>query len=73
MMVTPLQVLLREKRRPLADVMRATGCQRHAVWRWANGTSYPERESAAALIALFESEGLDYNGCYMATVEVADE
>ena len=69
-LITPLQQLLRDKRRPTREICQATGRSRYAVGRWKRGESYPLPGDARRLIELFEAEGLDFNGCYEASVEV---
>lgn len=72
MKITPLQQLLLQRVVPVADILQATGRDRSTVSRWRRGMSFPERQDAEILIALFGAERLDYNGCYEASVEVAD-
>ncbi|MGE3601010.1 MAG: helix-turn-helix domain-containing protein [Dehalococcoidia bacterium] len=72
MLITPLQVLLRDKGRSQAEIMQAAGCSRFTVRRWRRGESYPDRVHAERLIGFFGSDQLDYNGCYIASVEVTD-
>lgn len=59
-----------EKVEPPARVMQATGRERITVWRWKTGASTPNRDDAEKLIALFGPDRLDFNGCYVADIEI---
>lgn len=71
--LTPLQVLLRSNAVPTSQVIAATGRNRSTVWRWQNGLSFPARPDVERLIALYGPERLDFNGCYVPTVEATSE
>ncbi len=74
-MITPFQLMLRQKVVPPAQIRQATSCSRSTLWRWQKGASFPEKPQAEALIALFSEAGqeLDFNGIYQASVDVGDE
>lgn len=73
MTITPLQKLLRDKVVPDSVVRQVTGRTRFTLIRWRKGESFPEREDAEKLIALFGAHRLDFNGCYQVSVEVEAE
>lgn len=68
-MITPLQNLLRRRVKTPAEVAAAAQRGRVAVWRWAKGESFPDPEVVPRLIELFGDGVLDFNGCYLATVD----
>jgi len=73
--ITPLQDLLLRKVIPIAEVRQGIARGRVQVWRWVKGLSYPEREIVPVLIQLYAARGhqLDYNGCYIASIELTEE
>lgn len=75
MLITPLQKLLRDRVVPEAEIIKKTGRKRWTVWRWREGKTRPTRQDARLLIELYREAGADLNfdGCYLATVEVVDE
>lgn len=70
MLITPLQKLLRDKVVAPRQVREFTGRDRSTVYRWTTGESFPERLDCERLIELFGADVLDFNGCYVATVDV---
>jgi hypothetical protein len=73
MRITPLQALLRAEDSPSSEkIMQVTGRGRQTIWRWREGHSYPTRTDVDALIELFGADRLDYNGCYIGSIEVSE-
>jgi len=68
---------------PDAEILQETGKSRYSLRRWRRGESFPERQAAEALIALFaryelelpdgQPYRLDFNGCYEKSLEVPDD
>lgn len=74
MTITPLQALLRAFDCDLTELRCITKRSRITIWRWKVGLSYPHPiEDVPALMAHFKHAGLDYNGCYLPSVEVTDD
>lgn len=73
MRITPLQRLLLDEVEPPARVMQATGRDRITLWRWKTGASSPDRIGAEKLIELFGPARLDFNGCYVADIEISED
>lgn len=71
--ITPLQRLLLEEIEAPARVLQVTGRERITLWRWKTGASSPERADAEKLIELFGAERLDFNGCYVADIEITED
>lgn len=72
MRITPLQFLLLSKVRPPEAVRQATRCSRVTLWRWTYGHTTPRPRDAGQLVDLFDGR-LDFNGCYVPSVELTAE
>lgn len=74
-LITPLQDLLLRKVIKFLTIQQATGVGRATIYRWRNGTSCPETDTAEVLIELYNSNdiALDYNGCYRKSVAISAE
>jgi len=73
MKITPLQHLLLSKIKPLAEVRQALGVHRIALWQWSRGVGFPKRLNVEKLIEFYGPERLDYNGCFVPSVEITEE
>jgi hypothetical protein len=73
MKITPLQHLLLTQNKPLGDVRQAVGVGRAVLWNWKKGRAFPNQLNMKKLIDLYGPEQLDYNGCFIASVEITDE
>ena len=73
MKITPLQYLLLNKIKPLRDLRQALGVHRTLVWQWSKGGSFTKRLNIEKLIEFYGPDRLDYNGCFVASVEITEE
>ena len=73
MLITPLQKLLLYKVEPSARVVQATGLERTQIWNWKVGRAFPNRLNAKKLIELYGADRLDFNGCYVASIEISED
>lgn len=73
MKITPLQYLLLNKNKPQKAILQAVGVKRICLWQWKRGLGFPKRLNVEKLIAFYGPEQLDYNGCFVASVEITDE
>jgi hypothetical protein len=73
MKITPLQYLLLNKIKPLPEVRQALGVSRFILWQWKRGASFPKRLNIEKLIEFYGPERLDYNGCFVASVEITED
>lgn len=73
MKITSLQLLLLNQSEPIKAVRQALGVERTVIWQWKRGVSFPNRLNAEKLIDFYGPARLDYNGCFIASVEITDE
>jgi hypothetical protein len=73
MKITPLQYLLLNKVKPLREVKQALGVTRIVLWQWKSGASFPKRLNIEKLIEFYGPDRLDYNGCFVASVEITED
>ena len=73
MKITPLQHLLCIQNKPLREVRQAIGVTRAVLWRWKLGRAFPNQLNMQKLIEFYGPDRLDYNGCFIASVEITDE
>ena len=73
MKITPLQYLLFTKFKPIKQLRKAVPVGRVTYWAWRCGRGFPNRLNANKLIEFYGPENLDYNGCYVPSVELTEE
>lgn len=75
--MTPLQLLLSEKKIPLKRIIEKTNKTRTTIWRWEKGKHFPHPiDDAPTLLELFADFNLTLQGCYPEThdfTNVSDE
>ena len=75
--MTPLQLLLSEKKIPLKRIVEKTDKTRTTIWRWEKGILFPHPiDDVPHLLDLFGELGLTLQGCYPEThdfTNVSDE
>ncbi len=73
MKITPLQFLLLSQIKPLREVRQVLGVSRISLWQWKKGVAFPKPLNIEKLIEFYGPEQLDYNGCFIASVEITGE